>query len=196
MGRTRRTFTAEEKLKVVMSVIQDGKAVSDVAKEKNIHPNMILNWKKEFLENAAMIFNRTRPDITEKAQQKKIDELEAKLQKKDEVIAEIAEENMLLKKNFWWPELGKEKVSLEKRTLIETEVRKLAGKTKIRVAVIASFAGVSKSTWHEWQTRKGVETKHNHDTPKLNWYTPQEKQVVVKYVLAHKNFMYGYRYLA
>lgn len=154
MGRTRRTFTAEEKLKVVMSVIQDGKAVSDVAKEKNIHPNMILNWKKEFLENAFMVFNHTRSDITEKAQQKKIDELEAKLQKKDEVIAEIAEENMLLKKNFWWPELGKEKVSLEKRTLIETEVRKLAGKTEISVAVIASFAGVSKSTWHEWQTEK------------------------------------------
>ena len=100
MGRTRRTFTAEEKLKVVMAVIQDGKAVSDVAKENNIHPNMILNWKKEFLENAAMVFNRPRPDITEKAQQKKIDELEAKLQKKDEVIAEIAEENMLLKKTF------------------------------------------------------------------------------------------------
>ena len=100
MGRPRRTFTAEEKLKVVMAVIQDGKAVSDVAKENNIHPNMILNWKKEFLENAAMIFNRTRPDITEKAQQKKIDELEAKLQKKDEVIAEIAEENMMLKKTF------------------------------------------------------------------------------------------------
>ena len=153
MGRTRRTFTAEEKFKVVMAVIQDGKAVSDVAKEKNIHPNMILNWKKKILENASMVFNRTRPDITEKAQKKKIDELEAKLQKKDEVIAEIAEENMLLK-NFWWPELGKEKVSLEKRTLIETEVRKLAGKTEISVAVIASFAGVSKSTWHEWQTEK------------------------------------------
>lgn len=29
-----------------------------------------------------MIFNRTRPDITEKAQQKKIDKLEAKLQKR------------------------------------------------------------------------------------------------------------------
>ena len=99
-GKTRRTFTAEEKFKIVMTVIQDGKAVSDAAKENNIHPNMILNWKKEFLENAAMVFNRTRPDITEKAQQKKIDELEAKLQKKDEVIAEIAEENMTLKKTF------------------------------------------------------------------------------------------------
>ena len=100
MGRTRKTFTTEEKFKVVMAVIQDGKAVSDVAKEENIHPNMILNWKKKFLENASMVFNRTRPDITEKAQQKKIDELEAKLQKKDEVIAEIAEENMLFEKTF------------------------------------------------------------------------------------------------
>ena len=37
MGRTRRTFTAEEKLKVVMAVIQDGKAVSDVAKENRVN---------------------------------------------------------------------------------------------------------------------------------------------------------------
>ena len=90
MGKTRRKFSSEEKLKMVMAVIQDGKAVSDVAQENNVHPNMILNWKKEFLENAAMIFDRHRPDITEKAQQRKIEELEAKLKKKDEVIAEIA----------------------------------------------------------------------------------------------------------
>ena len=85
---------------------------------------MILNWKKEFLENAAMIFDRHRSDITEKAQQRKIEEhacdyackgtfnitekaqqrkieeLETKLKKKDEVIAEIAEENMMIKKTF------------------------------------------------------------------------------------------------
>lgn len=58
------------------------------------------------------------------------------------------------------------------------------------------MAGVSKSTWHEWQTRKGEETKHNHDTPRLSWYTPEEKAAVVNYVKEHKNFMYGYRYLA
>ena len=90
MGKTRRKFSSEEKLKMVMAVIQDGKAVSDVAQENNVHPNMILNWKKEFLENAAAVFDRHRPDITEKAQQRKIEELEAKLKKKDEVIAEIA----------------------------------------------------------------------------------------------------------
>ena len=51
MGRTRRKFSSEEKLKMVMAVIQDGKAVSDAAQENNVHPNKILNWKKEFLEN-------------------------------------------------------------------------------------------------------------------------------------------------
>ena len=50
MGRTRRKLSSEEKLKMVMAVIQDGKAVSDVAQENNVHPNMILNWKKEFFE--------------------------------------------------------------------------------------------------------------------------------------------------
>lgn len=79
MGRIRRKFSLEEKLKMVMAVIQDGKAVSDVAQENNVHPNMILNWKKEFLENAAAVFARHRPDITEKAQERKIQELEAKL---------------------------------------------------------------------------------------------------------------------
>lgn len=99
MERTRRTFSSEEKLKMVMAVIHDGKAVSDVAQESSVHPNLILKWKKEFLENAVSVFDRHRPDITEKAQQQKIEALEAKLKKKDEVIAEIAEENMMLKKN-------------------------------------------------------------------------------------------------
>lgn len=33
MGRTRRKFSSEEKLKMVMAVIQDGKTVSDIAEE-------------------------------------------------------------------------------------------------------------------------------------------------------------------
>ena len=95
-----------------------------------------------------------------------------------------------------WPELGKEKVSLKTRTLIETEVQKIHEKTEIKVSDLVAFAGVSKSTWHERKSRKGIETRHNHETPKFNWYTPEERTAVVKYVLTHKNFMYGYRYLA
>ena len=75
-------------------------------------------------------------------------------------------------------------------------MQKIHEKTEIKVSVLVAFAGVSKSTWHEWQARKGIETRHNHETPKLNWYTPEERKAVVKYVLSHKNFLYGYRYLA
>ena len=75
-------------------------------------------------------------------------------------------------------------------------MQKIHEKTEIKVSELVAFAGVSKSTWHEWRMRKGIETRHNHETPKLNWYTPEERTAVVKYVLTHKNFLYGYRYLA
>ncbi|WP_288757802.1 hypothetical protein [uncultured Treponema sp.] len=75
-------------------------------------------------------------------------------------------------------------------------MQKIHEKTEIKVSDLVAFAGVSKSTWHEWRTRKGIETRHNNETPKLNWYIPEERTAVVKYVLTHKNFLYGYRYLA
>ena len=49
------------------------------------------------------------------------------------------------------------KVSLKTRTLIETEVQKIHEKTEIKISVLAVFAGISKSTWHEWKTRKGIQ---------------------------------------
>ena len=100
MGRVRRTFSSEEKLKKVMAIIEGGKAVSDVAQKFNLHPNMLLNWEKEFLENAASSFDRHRPNLTGKPQQKKIELLESQIQKKNNVIAKIAEENIMLKKTF------------------------------------------------------------------------------------------------
>ncbi len=49
-------------------------------------------------------------------------------------------------------------------------------KTEIRILVLVAFVGVSKITWHELKSRKGVETRHNYETSKLNWYTPEEKK--------------------
>lgn len=98
--QTRRSFTSAEKVRMVLEIIQEGKASSEVARENNIHPNLLLLWKKEFLENAARAFERKRPDITEKSQQRRIEELENQLVRKDSVIAEIVQENMILKKNF------------------------------------------------------------------------------------------------
>jgi DNA-binding transcriptional regulator YiaG len=63
------------------------------------------------------------------------------------------------KKEFW-PERGKGKMSLEKRQLIQAEVKEMRQKTGIGISVLAGWAGIPRSTWQEWQGRKGEEPKH------------------------------------
>ena len=76
------------------------KYLSELADEYKIHPNKILEWRKVLFESATGIFEQKRPDITEKAKQRKIDALEKTLADKDAVIADIAQENLALKKKL------------------------------------------------------------------------------------------------
>jgi len=106
---TRRKISSEDKLKILIEILQDGKSVSTAAEEHHVHPNLILKWRKQFFENASVVFERKRSDITEKSQQQKIDELEKELKSKDSVIAEIATENLALKKTFGGQSLGQKR---------------------------------------------------------------------------------------
>lgn len=96
----RRRLSAEDKAKIMSMVLLEGRSISAVADEYRISPNKILGWRKELIEGAAGIFAQKRPDITEKAQQRKIDALEKTLADKDAVIADIAQENLALKKKL------------------------------------------------------------------------------------------------
>ncbi len=49
--------------------------MSDIAAEYKIHPNQIFAKRKELFEAAVGIFVQNPPDITEKAQQRRIEEL-------------------------------------------------------------------------------------------------------------------------
>ena len=55
MGR--RKFTAEYKIKLVLEVLREEKQLEEIASEHGISPNQMGNWKLEFLENAARVFN-------------------------------------------------------------------------------------------------------------------------------------------
>jgi transposase-like protein len=97
MGKRKR-YTAEEKIKILRELQEEGKTISQVAEEYGIHPNNIFKWRKQHLEMGIQGFKTNRPDITSKAQERKITFLEGKLKQKDEVIAELAEELLALKK--------------------------------------------------------------------------------------------------
>jgi len=97
MGKRKR-YTAEEKIKILRELQEDGKSISQVAEDYDIHPNCIFKWRKQHLEMGVQGFQTKRKDITAKAKDRKIASLEDKIKQKDEVIAELAEELLALKK--------------------------------------------------------------------------------------------------
>lgn len=55
MART--SYPPEFKTKLVLEVLQGEKELNEIASEHNINPNMLRNWKKEFLKNASRAFD-------------------------------------------------------------------------------------------------------------------------------------------
>ena len=70
---SRSTYSADFKAKVVLEVIQGEQELSEIAANYNLNPNMLRNWKNEFLENAHNAFNDRK---AEKEARRKEDALE------------------------------------------------------------------------------------------------------------------------
>ena len=58
MAANRRQYTAEFKAKVVLQVLSGEKTSSDLCRTHKLNPNVLNHWRKEFLEQAASIFER------------------------------------------------------------------------------------------------------------------------------------------
>ena len=62
MSRTRRNFSAKFKSELVIELLKGEKDLNTIATENNIQPNLLRNWKKEFLANASLAFDNKRED--------------------------------------------------------------------------------------------------------------------------------------
>ena len=62
MSRIRRNFSAKFKSELVIELLKGEKDLNIIATENNIQPNLLRNWKKEFLDKASVVFNDTRED--------------------------------------------------------------------------------------------------------------------------------------
>ena len=93
----KRHYTEEKKAEIVLKHLVDGEAVSAVCESYQIKPNMFYRWLAEFKSNASAAFKK--PDVRKKkAEQRKLEQLESELQKKDSIIAYVTTELMISKK--------------------------------------------------------------------------------------------------
>ncbi|HYG21430.1 MAG TPA: transposase [Verrucomicrobiae bacterium] len=100
MTRERRHFSPQEKVKILREHLVDHKSISEVCEKHEIQPSLFYTWQKTFFENGAAAFEAVATPGRVSVEQKKIQKLEAKLQRKDEVMAELLTEHILLKKEI------------------------------------------------------------------------------------------------
>ena len=94
--RKRQRLSPEQKVAIVRQHLLEEVPVSDLCDEHGIHPTMYYRWQKQLFENGAIAFERQKDPALPLT--RRIGRLEAKLTAKNEVIAELMEEQVKAKK--------------------------------------------------------------------------------------------------
>jgi transposase len=90
----RRRHSPEQKVKIIREHFEKNISVPDICEKYRIHPNQFYRWKKEFFEGAVETFSRKQ---SKKFTKDKVTKLEERLKDRNEVIAELLQENLKLK---------------------------------------------------------------------------------------------------
>ncbi len=99
MSNKRKNYSPESKVEILKKHLVDKVAVSDLCDQFGLHPTMFYRWQKAFFEGGAAAFKKEQN--SEKVRmQKRISALEQKLNKKNEVLSELMEEHVALKKSL------------------------------------------------------------------------------------------------
>ena len=100
LSRKQKKFSADFKAKIVLEALSGELTISEMASKYSIISENILNWKKEFLSNASLIFDKKalvsdyKVKLTKKS--KEIDELHPQLGKRTAELEWAAKKLMSL----------------------------------------------------------------------------------------------------
>ena len=97
MRRPRKSYTPAEKVAILRRHLIDRVPVSDLCDELQVPPSIFYAWQKQFFENGAATFDR-KNGSADQAHLRTIAALRDKLQRKNEVVAELMEAHIQLKK--------------------------------------------------------------------------------------------------
>jgi transposase len=97
--KTRKHYSGEEKVAILRRHLLEQEPVSKLCDELGLQPTVFYRWQKEFFENGASAF-QTKARADHQAERERIEFLEKKIQRKDEVLAELMAEHIALKKEL------------------------------------------------------------------------------------------------
>ena len=133
MSRSRRNFSAEFKTNLVLQLLKGEKELNVLAVENDIQPNLLRNWKKEFLTNASLAFDNKRED-----------NLREKLAEERKEKAEYAKKVGQLTMQVDW--LKKNLKKLSDLTTRVNLVRNLSTNKELPVSTGAKLLGINRTS--------------------------------------------------
>ncbi len=95
--RTRRKFSAEEKIRIILDGLRGEQSISDLCRREGIHPSIYYKWSKAFLEAGRQ---RLIGDAVREASSDEVKELRTENTALKQLVAELSLDNRWLKKNL------------------------------------------------------------------------------------------------
>jgi transposase len=97
----RRKFSDEQKVVILKKHLAEKVPVAELCREYDIHPSQFYGWQAQLFDKMLAAFSSEKPRESQHKQlESKVELLEAKLAKKDAVIADISESYVQLKKEL------------------------------------------------------------------------------------------------
>ena len=94
--QTRRKFSAEEKIRIVLEGLKGEESVATICRREGIAPNLYFRWSKDFLEAGK---KRLMGDTMREANTDQVKHLRSENSELKETVAELLLKNRVLKKN-------------------------------------------------------------------------------------------------
>jgi putative transposase len=114
MSIKRKVYSADFKAKLVLEVLEGEKTINEIASTYGIIPNNLKNWKKQFLENMSLAFDKSTVVKEYK------DEIEILQKSNDDLAKKVG--NLIVEKDFLEGKLVSLASSRERKALLDVKL--------------------------------------------------------------------------
>ena len=143
---TRRQFSAEEKIRIVLSGLRGEDSIAELSRREGIVQNLYYRWSKEFLEAGK---RRLAGDTARAATADEVRDLRREAGALKEAVADLILENRLLKK----ARSGLGRTAYEIPATEKLEIIRLVEQSALSVRRTLAKLGSPRATFYRWYDR-------------------------------------------